>query len=149
MSPNQWDSPLCSACQSITLEMFMNGFEHPSNYSQIVEMGKTCKLCRLIVCSTSHLQTSANRYQVNRDYDFWALALPRLPYLIRDPALVLQESGPPLVLEKVNSPPQRVSWKRYNTILQRYINGDFNDGNTIQISAPKGKKPIDLRPIIY
>lgn len=140
MKPKRWSSPLCVACQSITLEMFMNGFEHPLDYPQIVEMGKTCKLCRLIVCSTSHLQTSANRYQVNLNYNFWALSLPRLPYLVREPALAINENGSPVVFERVNAPPRRVIWKRQMAIVQRYINGEFNDGNTIQISAPEGKK---------
>lgn len=122
----------------------MDGFEHPLNYPQIVEMGKTCMLCRLIVCSTCHLQTSAGRYEVNRDYYAWALTLPGLPYVVRDPAAVFQENGPPLLHERVESPPRRVSWKRSVTISQRYINGDFNDGKTIQIWAPKGKKLVDF-----
>ncbi|KAH8727761.1 heterokaryon incompatibility protein-domain-containing protein [Phaeosphaeriaceae sp. PMI808] len=138
MEPKGWSSPLCVACQSITLEMFRNGFEHPLPYPRIVEMGKTCMLCRLIVCSTSHLQTlEANRYEVNRDYHIWASTLPQLPYLVRNSDLVYQENGPPFILETVNSPPWRVSWKRQWTGLQRYIKGEFNDGNTIQISAPK------------
>jgi hypothetical protein len=124
--------------------MFMNGFEHPLSYPQIVDMGKTCMLCRLIVCSISHLQTAVSRYEVNRDYDNWALILPGLPYVVRDSAPILQKGGPPLVYERMDYPPRRVSWRRHVAVLQRYINGDFNDGKTIQVLAPKGKKLVEF-----
>jgi hypothetical protein len=143
MTAKRWSSPLCVACQSITLEMFKNGFEHPLDYPQVVEMGKTCKLCRLIVCSISHLQTtSADRYQVNLNYDLWALSLPRMPYLVRYPALSILRNDYPRLVERVDAPPRRIVWKRQMAITQRYINGEFNDGNTIQISAPKGKQIV-------
>jgi hypothetical protein len=150
MGPKDWSSPLCVACQSITLEMFMNGFEHPLPYPRIVAMGKTCMLCRLIVCSTSHLQTlAANRYEVNRNYHIWASTLPQLPYLVRNSDLVYKGNSPPFILEIVESPPWRVFWKRQGIGSQRYINGEFNDGNTIQISAPKSKELKYLLLIIY
>ena len=40
---------LCAACRTITLSMFLNGFQHPLDYNQILVSQNCCRLCALML----------------------------------------------------------------------------------------------------
>jgi hypothetical protein len=115
--------------------MLLAGFEHPLTYAQTLQSGKTCKLCRLMVCMYSKLQTHKSRYDVDKDYDSMTLQLAEL-------SAVRRHFAGGVLVESMDPPPEHFQWEPDN-ILCKYDGqvqkGTFSDGATIQISAPKGE----------
>lgn len=42
---------ICAACNTITVSMLVNGFEHPLDYHQILESKNHCQFCALVANS--------------------------------------------------------------------------------------------------
>jgi hypothetical protein len=134
--PNK--NTLCSACKHFTFTHINDGFTHPLSYPNIVRSGQSCQLCRLIVCSMSKLQImSTTSYATNRRYDALMASLPSLPAVIR-------RSAPDLLPFEQEYPLSSIAWTRdqyrgepgYPTEVRK---GNFNDGETIHVTAPEGK----------
>ncbi|KAK7177874.1 heterokaryon incompatibility protein [Paraphaeosphaeria sporulosa] len=132
----QNESTLCSACRSLTFIELRDGYTHPLTYTRTVLSGKSCQLCRLMVCSMSRLQTVTNSYETNERYDVEADKLSNTPALYRT-------SVPGIPLFEQEYLLSSVAWSR-----QQYYGepghssevrkGNFNDGETIQITASEG-----------
>lgn len=137
-------SPLCGSCKAVTFTMLLNGFVHPKLFIDAVASGRTCKLCRLMVCMYSKLQLKSpwSPYEVEKSYDTISDSLSSLPAVRRD--VVGREDLP--YFETLEKPVHGLSWKRGeykmdfasmpNPVL-RY--GNFGDGSTIQVSASEGE----------
>ena len=139
----------CSACKALTFVQLLNGYDHPLNYRATVQSGKSCRLCRLIVCSMAKLQLHCDSYGLELQYNSMAGKLPSLPILSRH-ELVLEGALP---LVEVMKLPSDLKWDRqeyigepnYETQVRK---GNFNGGETIQISATESLmaiRPIDAR----
>jgi hypothetical protein len=124
---------LCSACKALTFAQLYGGYTHPLSYAKTVSSGKTCRLCRLITCSMSRLQTSNDCYEADRKYDLIAEEMPHLPAVSRSAVpgiLPVEQMYLPLFIE----------WSRHAYLaepglLSEVRKGNFNDGETIQITA--------------
>lgn len=128
---------LCSACKTLTFSQLRDGYDHRLSYAKTVSSGKTCRLCRLIICSMSRLQTTSNCYETEKNYDSMAEELPQLPMISRIVTLGF------LPIEKM-SLPSLISWRRQNYhaepgFASEVRNGKFNNGETIQITADESK----------
>lgn len=126
----QWESPLCSACKTVTYEMLVRGFKHSLTYEQTVESGKTCKLCRLMICSYSRLQVYDDMYDIEKNYDHWASKLPALA--------AVKQTTFPFIIQKMKPPPKNLQWTPNDRNDRRGIKGYFSEGATVQLSAPYG-----------
>lgn len=136
MAYAQNNAQLCTSCKSLTFVMLRDGYQHPLSYRDTASSGKSCRLCRLIICSVGKLQIARNCYQIESDYDSMSGRLPNLPAVSRGPTL---GRGVPPAAETM-SIPQELVWRR-----DQYINtndgvsmGNYNDGETIKITAPQG-----------
>jgi hypothetical protein len=49
--PLQMAEELCVVCRTITLSMFLQGFQHPLDYNQILLSQNGCQLCALMISS--------------------------------------------------------------------------------------------------
>lgn len=127
---------LCSFCRNITLEMLFVGFEHALTYEQAIRSGRSCKLCRLMVCSYACLQVHANAYEVERNYESFLPQLEHSGAVFRHrlPRSAWQDLG--FVMETLVKPPNHLWWDRLE--LWDGVYGTFSDGCTIQVSAPEG-----------
>jgi hypothetical protein len=126
-------TPLCTACESITLEQLCKGFEHPLAYKDAIESGKTCSFCRLMVCTFARLQVRGNAYEVDANYDFFVPELGSNKMVQQVQKLSSNANIPFQIMKKV---PKYLTWERLQTMPG--LCGCFNDGGTIQISAPEG-----------
>jgi hypothetical protein len=136
-------SELCSVCRNITLEMLFVGFEHPLTYEQAIESGRSCRFCRLMVCSYARLQVHANAYEVERNYESFIRLLKQSGAVFRHqlPRSAWQELGH--IMETLVEPPKQFCWDRHEQWDGVY--GTFSDGCTIQVSAPEGNSELAFR----
>lgn len=142
MPSNLQRARLCSACQSLTFAQFRDGYTHPLNYPRMVESGKSCLLYKLIVCSMAKLQTTYNCYEFEAKYDSKAGKITQKQAVSRQRAL--EEDYQVLELLKI---PQEVSWGRskymwYPNSDRKISSGNFNQGETIEITAPESNNTI-------
>jgi len=134
---------LCSACKTLTFTLLRDGYIHPLMYESTISSGKTCQLCRLIVCTMGKLQTGDTCYELEKKYDSIADKLSQLPAVSRH--WIEGASFPPIV-ESLNLP-SNVVWSRNQYLFEsdsesQVRKGNFNDGETIQITAPDGLIPL-------
>ncbi|KAI5924516.1 HET-domain-containing protein [Camillea tinctor] len=141
MAQQPLTSPICEICKRITFVDLCTGFDHALTYHEAIESGRTCKFCRLMVCSFSRRQVFPKAYEVNNDYEAFIPQLLRLPVVTRRQHLVghnpLLTKEFPLTEHYIDSP-DYLSWQ----VLQRMsqegkVCGCFNDGTTILLSAPE------------
>lgn len=142
---------ICSSCRTLTFEMFWTGFKHPLNYVEQIESGRTCKLCKLIICSFSRLQVHASCYEVGRNYETYASLLPlRKSVLRRRNYANAKVLG--FVMEKMVEPPLYLSWFRHGSYpgvcgsfgfkADDMVGTQPTTGATVQISAPEGSHSL-------
>jgi hypothetical protein len=74
-------------------------------------------------------------YEVDRDYDSLSWSLPETPYVIQCGGSTMSSSP---IIQWWKPPPQYLQWTRNPMVESPFLNGYFNDGATIQISASKG-----------
>ncbi|KAF4467376.1 HET-domain-containing [Fusarium albosuccineum] len=117
--------------------MLRDGYTHPLADRDTITSGKTCALCRLMVCSTGKLSVDLDSYKMDNQYHYLTPRLPELPAVSRGGSTIL---GPSPVIEKLK-PLVELNWstsqydgERGNSWEVR--KGNFNDGETIQITAP-------------
>lgn len=145
MADASWTSQLCGACRDITYKMLADGFEHSLTFEETVDSGHTCQFCRIMVCTFSKVQVKDwNIPEIHQNYHKWADKLKLLPYVVQisganDPGFTKQELVPP---------PKHLRWIRNSARRSPYLNGNFNDGSTIQLSAPRGEQCVYETPII-
>lgn len=120
------DLYLCSACRLITINQLASGFTHALTYQQTLISGRTCRLCRLMVCSFSRLQVHETPYDVEANYDANMDRLARLPAIRRQSPFT----------EVLEEPPRHLEWKRNHT--SELNEGSFSDGASIQVRLPQG-----------
>ena len=144
-------SPLCGSCKAITFTMLLEGFVHPKSFTDVVVSGRTCKLCRLMVCMYSKLQIKSpwSPYEVEKSYDTISDSLPSLSVVSRE--LVGLEEQP--YFETLEKPVDYLAWNRGEYMMDntsrpkpflRY--GNFGGGSTIQVSACEGEfLPLRLK----
>lgn len=130
-------SPLCSACKGITFTMLLDGFVHPKHFTDLVVSGRTCRLCRLIVCMHAKLQRKDpwNPYEVEKDYDAISVSLPSLPAVRRvyPGTLDLPHLD---ILQK----PGYLTWTRNDYGPKHTLQGGYFGGRgTIQVTASEGE----------
>jgi hypothetical protein len=128
-------SNICTACSGITLEMLHSGFQHCLTYQQTIESGRTCRLCRLMVCTFARLQIGSNCYDVDQSYEASVQLLKQSKSVLRH-ALPSNARNLGVVMESMIDPPLHLAWKRHETMPE--LCGTFGDGATIQVSAPEG-----------
>lgn len=139
MAHMQKGERLCSACKNLTFTLLRDGYKHPLTYEATVLSGKTCRLCRMIVCSMGKLQTYHTCYELEKLYDTVADTLPHLPAVTR---YCIEGSGFPLAVEMLDVPLD-VVWTRDqysgkpSDCEWQVREGSFNDGDTIKITADK------------
>ncbi|RSM01903.1 hypothetical protein CEP52_008289 [Fusarium oligoseptatum] len=117
--------------------MLRDGYTHPLTYRDIITSGETCALCRLMVCSTGKLSANLGSYEMDNQYDSLAPRLSELPAVSREGSTIL---GPSPVIEKLK-PLVELNWSTSQYDVERENSrevrkGNFNDGETIQITAP-------------
>jgi hypothetical protein len=137
-------SPLCGSCKAVTFTMLLDGFVHPKRFTDAIVSGRTCKLCRLMVCMYSKLQIKSpwSPYEVEKSYDTISDSLASLPAVSRE--LVGIEDLP--YFETLEKPVDCLSWKRGEYQMDFKVRpkpilryGNFGDGSTIQVSACEGE----------
>lgn len=131
---------LCAPCSALTFTMLRDGYTHPLKYTDTIKSGKTCALCRLIICSTGKLSANLGSYRMHYQYHSLAPRLPELPAVSREEKII---SGLSPVIERFK-PLAELHWStdQYIGDLENSLEarkGNFNDGETIQITAPAGK----------
>jgi hypothetical protein len=124
--------------------MLLDGFVHPKRFPDAVASGRTCRLCRLMVCMYSKLQIKSpwSPYNVEKSYDTISGSLLSLPAVRRE--FVGREDLP--YFETLEKTVDCLSWKRgeYTTDLTSWPKpvlryGNFGDASTIQVSASGGE----------
>jgi len=136
MMATQNDAELCYVCKGLTFTLLRDGYTHPLTYENTVSSGKRCRLCRLIVCTMSKLQTADRCYELEKKYDSMARKLPQLPAVSRQH---LHGPGFPPLVENMDLPLD-VVWCRNQYIGEpgfeyELRKGNFNDGETVQFTA--------------
>lgn len=139
MADAQDDGALCVSCKALTLIMLRDGYKHPLSYGNTVLSGQTCRLCRLIVCSLSTLQTKLNSRGLEERYMSLVESLPTLPAVSRRQALGIG-------LLEISEPLRDLEWSRHeylpnNREIQK---GNFTQGETIQVTSPSSKYNIHV-----
>lgn len=130
--------PLCHGCQTLTFVSLRDGFTHPMVYSEIVISGKTCPLCRMIVCTMGKLQNNNACHEIEKRYDSEIERLVHLPAVYRH-----QIHWPGLfpLLEQLIKP-YHINWRteEYHSdgLDHEVRKGNFEGGETIQVTAAKG-----------
>lgn len=127
---------LCHECCKITFAMLYCGFESALTYQQTIESGKTCKLCRLVVCSFGRLQNGSNAYEIDQNYDA-SIPLLKISAAVHRhsvPSIAARALGP--IMDSMAEPPRYLSWERHKHMPG--ICGSFGGGTTIQLAAPEG-----------
>ncbi|KAI1085981.1 HET-domain-containing protein [Rostrohypoxylon terebratum] len=133
-------SPICGICKRITFVDLCRGFEHELTYRETIESGRTCKFCRLMVCSFSRRQVLAKAYEVNNDYEAFIPQLLHLPMIARQqhPVGNPHAMGFPLTEHFIDCP-NHLSWQVLHGMSKEgEVHGCFNDGSTITLTAPEG-----------
>jgi hypothetical protein len=124
--------------------MLLDGFVHSKRFTDAVASGRTCKLCRLMVCMYSKLQIQSpwSPYDVEKSYDTIFNSLPSLPAISRE--FVGREDLP--YFETLEKTVDCLSWERREYIADLISgpkpvlrHGNFGGGSTIQISASEGE----------
>lgn len=141
MRQPQNNPQLCSACKALTFYQLRNGYRHPLDYRAAVRSGHKCQLCKLIVCSMGRLQIPGpcDSYELEQQYNSMAEKLPGLPVVSRHQLAHRRE----LPLVEVMNLPSDLIWSRREYIGEpnyesQVRKGNFNGGETIQISAREG-----------
>src|ERR1700743_2978488 len=127
------DLYLCSVCRLITINQLAAGCTHALTYQQTLISGRTCRLCRLMVCTFSRLQVHETPYDVEANYDANVDRLARLPAIRRQSPFT----------EVLEEPPKHLEWKRSRTI--ELNEGSFSDGASIQVRLPQGICFLDTK----
>ncbi|KAF5968274.1 hypothetical protein FCOIX_11522 [Fusarium coicis] len=101
--------------------MLRDGYTHPLTYRETIKSGETCALCRLMICSTGKLSANLESYKMHYQEEKIT-------------------SGLSPVVERLK-PLIEVHWSTNQYICDLENNwearkGNFNDGETIQITAP-------------
>jgi hypothetical protein len=140
-----WTSELCEACRYITYKMFAVGFEHSLTFEETVDSGDTCKFCRLMVCTFSKVQVKDwNLLEIDQHYGNWAEKLKQLLYIAQNPSA----KSPSGMIQGLLLPPEHLRWARNVCTKPPYLNRNFNDGSTIQLSAPKGERYVNRNTVV-
>lgn len=144
MDPKTWLSTLCPTCSLITYEMFQAGFEHQLTYRKTIESGKSCTLCRLMICPIGKLQVlddEADLYDLERNYDSWSEKLLQLRYVKQLEGINPEENW---VCQDMPVP-DKILWSRKstNTSPSKPLRGRFNNGSSIQIRVTLGLLSLD------
>lgn len=141
---------LCSACKAVTFTMLRDGYVHPLGYKCTVLSGQTCRMCRLIVCSIAKLQMMVSCRDIEAQYMELAHKLPAFPAVSRRLGLGATPLG---VVETLDTLSDLV-WSR-DEYLAEALNrseirkGNFNQGETIQITAPSGMCDTSIIPSLF
>ncbi|KLP22897.1 tol protein [Fusarium fujikuroi] len=117
--------------------MLRDGYAHPLTYKDTIKSGETCALCRLMICSTGKLSANLDSYKIHYQYHSLAPRLPELPAVSREEKVI---SGLSPLIERLK-PLAELHWgtNQYIGDLENSWEakkGNFNDGETIQITAP-------------
>ncbi|EWG50793.1 hypothetical protein FVEG_16691 [Fusarium verticillioides 7600] len=128
---------LCAPCSALTFTMLRDGYTHLLTYRETIKSGETCALCRLMIYSTGKLSVNLESYKVHYQYNSLAPRLPELLAVSREERIT---SGLSPVVERLK-PLAELHWSTNQYICDLKNNwearkGNFNDGETIQITAP-------------
>lgn len=136
---------LCAPCSALTFTMLRDGYTHPLVYRDTIKSGETCALCRLMACSigklSADLSAGLDWYKAAFQDHFLTFKSPELPAGSREGSTI---SEPSTVNESLN-PLLELNWSKsqYDRDFENsweLRRGKFNDGDTIQITAPAGKE---------
>ncbi|KAH7254330.1 heterokaryon incompatibility protein-domain-containing protein [Fusarium redolens] len=128
---------LCAPRSTLTFVMLRDGYTHPLAYRDTIISGKTCALCRLMICSTGKLLVNLDSYKMHNQYDSLTPRLPELSAVSREESTI---SGQSPLIEKLKQLAE-LNWStsQYISDLKNsweVRKGNFNDRETIQITAP-------------
>ncbi|ORY60766.1 heterokaryon incompatibility protein-domain-containing protein [Pseudomassariella vexata] len=135
MAQSQTIVPLCSSCRGLTFAMLRDGYTHHMPFRQTVISGKTCRMCRLIVCSVAKLHIEDHSYGLDAKYESEAEKLSYLPAVHREKYAF----GFP-IMERMQTLSDIV-WDRSQHGAEsehcyQVRKGNFNQGETVQVTAP-------------